>query len=281
MSSGTSGEPRTSEITDWYRPSVERGLVNRVKSVVPASVRRELRLLGHRGSSVKCPFCGYQGRDLRVGGHDYPVLRDRHVIGAGARPLNCYNCGSGDRARLVYMYLRDHVGLAGAGSMHVLHVAPEPGLREKLSEAGFATYVCGDLFAEGYRYPTWVQNLDVTDIQFADDTFDLLICNHVLEHIPDDRRAMRELRRVLKPGGTAILQVPISATSAETIEDPDITDPEARAQAFGQFDHVRIYGQDYVGRLEEAGFSVSRVDVSADYAQYGVNPEEELFVCSK
>ena len=105
--------------------------------------------------------------------------------------------------------------------------------------------------------------------------------NHVLEHIPDDRKAMSELRRVLKPGGVAILQVPISANSATTIEDPEITDPDAREQAFGQFDHVRIYGQDYTTRLAEAGFQVDKVDVTDQYAKFGVNPEEALFVCTK
>jgi SAM-dependent methyltransferase len=230
---------------------------------------------------VTCPLCGYHGRDLKLNGHDVAVLRQRHVIGAGRRPLNCYKCGSGDRARLVYLYLRDHVGFERAASMRVLHFAPEPGLREKLSDVGFAEYVCGDLFTEGYSYPSWVQNLDATDIKFDDDTFDLLICNHVLEHIPDDRRAMRELRRVLKPGGVAILQVPISANTATTFEDPTITEPDQRVEAFGQFDHVRLYGQDYTGRLEESGFVVNTVDVAGDYARYGVNPEEELFVCTK
>jgi hypothetical protein len=92
---------------------------------------------------------------------------------------------------------------------------------------------------------------------------------------------MRELRRVLKPGGVAILQVPISANTATTLEDPTITEPDQRVEAFGQFDHVRLYGQDYTGRLEESGFVVNTVDVAGDYARYGVNPEEELFVCTK
>jgi SAM-dependent methyltransferase len=252
-----------------------------VEYFVPAAIRRHVRLWRHRGTAVTCPICGYQARDLKVSGQDFPVLRERQVIGAGTRPVKCHRCGSADRARLVYLYLRDHVGLDRAASMRVLHVAPEPGLTEKLLELGFAEYVCGDLFTEGYTYPAWVRNLDATDIQFDDDTFDLLMCNHVLEHIPDDRRAMRELCRVLKPGGVAILQVPISANSATTLEDPQVTDPHDRARVFGQFNHVRIYGQDYTARLEQAGFVVREVDVAAQYAQHGVNPEEALFVCTK
>jgi SAM-dependent methyltransferase len=256
-------------------------LRQRAKYAIPATVRRHIRQWRHRGTAVECPFCGFQARDLRPNGHDFPVLRERHVIGAGLRPVNCYKCGSGDRARLVYLYLRDHVGLDRAASMRVLHFAPEPGLREKLAAAGLLEYTCGDLFMEGYSYPDWVQNIDATDTKFEDDRFDVIICNHVLEHIPDDRKAMGELRRVLKPGGVAILQVPISANTATTLEDPAAVTADDRVKVYGQFDHVRLYGQDYVDRLSESGFDVRRVDVTAEYARNGVNPEEALFVCTK
>jgi SAM-dependent methyltransferase len=253
----------------------------KLTSLVPERIRHTVKLWLHRGHAVTCPFCGYEARDLAVSGHDLPVLREKQVIGAGRRPVNCYRCGSGDRARLVYLYLRDRVGFERAESMRVLHVAPERVLRETLAEVGFGEYVCGDLLAEGYRYPSWVQHLDATDIHFPDDTFDVIICNHVLEHIPDDRRAMRELCRVLKPGGVAVLQVPISANSPSTVEDPSIDDPAEQERRFGQWDHVRLYGQDYVDRLGSAGLSVGRVDVTGDYARFGVNPDEELFVCTK
>lgn len=255
--------------------------MGKLTSIVPAKVRRTVKLWLHRGSAVTCPFCGYQARDMVMSGHDLPVLREKQVIGAGRRPVNCYRCGSSDRARLVYLYLRDTVGFGRAASMRVLHVAPEKVLRETLSEVGFGEYVCGDLLADGYQYPDWVQHLDATDIQFDDDTFDVIICNHVLEHIPDDRRAMNELRRVLKPGGVAVLQVPIAANSAETVEDPSIDDAAERERQFGQWDHVRLYGQDYIERLRSAGFQVDRVDVTAQYATFGVNPDEELFVATK
>ena len=214
-------------------------------------------------------------------GYTFPVLTERQVIGGGRRPSACYQCGSADRERLVYLYLRDHGGLADAASKRVLHIAPEKRLSAALLDQGFAEYVRGDLHMEGYKYPPEVQNIDATDIPFDDDSFDLVICNHVLEHIPTDDVAMKELCRVLRPGGTAILQVPISASTAETFEDPSVTDPKQREVVFGQFDHVRIYGQDYADRLKAAGFTVAPVNVSSDYAEFGVNPQEDLYACTK
>ena len=96
--------------------------------------------------------------------------------------------------------------------------------------------------------------MDVTNLGLPDDSFDVIYCSHVMEHIPDDRRAMRELHRVLRPGGWAVLQVPILRET--TFEDSSVTAPEDRERVFGQWDHVRVYGRDYVHRLSEAGFDV-------------------------
>jgi len=131
--------------------------------------------------------------------------------------------------------------------------------------------------------------MDITDIQYPDASFDAIICNHVLEHVPDDRRAMRELYRVLKPGGWAILQVPYSEQITQSIEDPSITTPEARARVFGQEDHVRIYAkEDYLTRLEEAGFRMELLnwwEAGEDFGnptnRYGLMPRETLFVGRK
>ena len=255
--------------------------MSKLVRILPAGVRRAIKLQLHRGSAYACPFCGYTGKDLRPSGHDFAVLEQRQVVGGGVRPSSCYACGSSDRERLIYFYLRDELGfLDEPRDRRVLHVAPEKRLSETLLEAGLGEYVCGDLFAEGYRYPDHVRNLDVLDLPFEDDTFDLVLCNHVLEHIEPDNVAISELARVLKPGGRAILQVPISKNSAETFEDFSVRDPREREQTFGQRDHVRIYGQDYVDRLRDGGFRVERVNLSAKYAAYGVNPDEELFVCS-
>ncbi|KCZ87582.1 methyltransferase [Hyphomonas johnsonii MHS-2] len=131
----------------------------------------------------------------------------------------------------------------------MLHVAPEPVFTSLLSNNPEIDYLSGDLFMESAMI-----RLDLTDIQFKDNVFDIIICSHILEHIPDDRKAMQEMQRVLKPGGAALIMVPTSG--AKTYEDFSITAPEERLVHFGQEDHVRKYGFDIVGRLEACGLTV-------------------------
>ena len=124
--------------------------------------------------------------------------------------------------------------------------------------------------------------VDIMELPYEDDSFDVVICLHVLEHVADDRRAMRELARVLVPGGKAIVMCPIDDRRTETLEDPKVVTPEDRARVFGQFDHVRLYGRDFGDRLAEAGFDV-RVESFLDelpperVAHYGLRREELLF----
>ncbi len=241
-----------------------------------------MTLFQHRGDRYVCPFCGYRAKDLAPLGFDFPVLKELEVVGGGLRDAACHKCRSTDRERLVLAYIRDHLSiLERAEALRVLHFAPEANLSALLRKAGLAEYVCGDLFADGYQYPSHVRNISVLDIPFPDEHFDLVICNHVLEHIPDDAAAMRSIRRVLKHGGRAILQVPISANSAATIEDPSVTDPRRREELFGQFDHIRLYGQDYAARLTACGFKVSITNISSLYPAWGLNPREDIFVGSR
>jgi SAM-dependent methyltransferase len=140
--------------------------------------------------------------------------------------------------------------------MRILHVAPETALQPILRR-GAKDYVGGDLNGEFDS-----RRIDVTDLsEFADDTFDAVICNHVLEHVPDDRAALRELRRVLKPGGWGILLIPSLEDGAATTDEVlSVVDPRERLARFGQADHVRKYGWDYLDRLREAGFEVTVED---------------------
>ena len=137
-----------------------------------------------------------------------------------------------------------------AAHKKMLHVAPEEQLSRLFGSALGIDYLSADLLSSNAMI-----RMDIMDIQYPDETFDVIYCSHVLEHVSDDRKAMRELHRVLRTGGWAILQVPIS-TAEVTFEDPKITRPKERERAFGQFDHVRRYGADYKDRLEDAGFSV-------------------------
>jgi SAM-dependent methyltransferase len=139
----------------------------------------------------------------------------------------------------------------GRQPLDVLHYAPEPSLAAALGEAVGVRHVSIDLESRLADHA-----MDATALDFPDASFDLVICSHVLEHVPDDRRAMREMQRVLRPGGTALLQHPVVPGQA-TFEDPSITDPHERLRLFSQADHVRVYGPDISERLQGAGFDVS------------------------
>lgn len=147
-------------------------------------------------------------------------------------------------------------------------------------------YVAADINPENYNDFGGMTFCDITAIDYPDERFDLIICSHVLEHIPNDRIAIRELFRVLKPRGTAILQVPISTTLEQTIEDPSLTDPRERALRFGQNDHVRIYGADFPTRLRDGGFSVYKFDPTSHWGETVViksrlNRREMIFLGKK
>lgn len=193
------------------------------------------------------------------GGSTEPVVRDMYIVGAGYRDADhCPVCKSSYRTRLVKLYLDEKTDLSK--EMSVLHIAPEEQLAYILKHKKNIEYVSGDLSPERYSHLAPARKIDVTSIGYNSDFFDLIICNHVLEHIPDDLKAMEELYRVLKPGGKAILQVPVSLKLDHTYEDPSIVAERDRLKYFGQKDHVRIYGQDYYKRLSEAGFRVELYD---------------------
>lgn len=120
-------------------------------------------------------------------------------------------------------------------------------------------------------------------LPFRDGVFDVIFCNHVLEHVQDDNQALQQLLRVLKKGGWALLLAPIDESRAETFEDKTVTSPEARQKLFGQTDHLRLYGRDYASRLEQQGFEVQEVEASEfcqenDYKSYGLDPEEKIYI---
>ncbi len=134
----------------------------------------------------------------------------------------------------------------------MLHVAPELCFIDRFESLENLDYITGDI-----ESPLAEVKMDVHDIPFENDSFDIVFCNHVLEHVADDFKAMSEIHRVLKPGGWAILQIPFFDPIPDiTFEDPSITDPKERDKVFGQDDHVRLYGKDYPERLEQAGFKV-------------------------
>lgn len=211
------------------------------------------------------------------------ALRRHHVVGGGLRAQTCPVCGSGDRERLVYLYLRSRTPVF-RDRLRLLHVAPERRLFPFLARVPTLDYLTADL-AVGRA----MAQLDITAIPYPDAHFDALLCNHVLEHIVDDGKAMQELHRVLKSGGWAVLQVPFSTSLPRTLEDPTITGEREREAAYGQADHVRIYtAADFLSRLAAAGFAPERFDWRAHPQEFGgtenrhgLNPDEPLFIARK
>jgi SAM-dependent methyltransferase len=229
-------------------------------------LKRGLRKAFYFGTKYECPVCKAGLRKLLPFGLDIPVLKEKKVFGGGCRPNACCPvCKSFDRERLLYLFLRHNTNIF-AEPQALLHVAPEPRLAELLRDIPSIDYLTADIHSAGVMVV-----MDITNIQYGDCRFDSIICNHVLEHIVDDRKAIQELHRVLKPGGWAILQVPLSMTLERTYEDSDITTEQDRERIFGQTDHVRIYAADYRDRLEEAGFKVDIFDWTSNSGDYGGN----------
>lgn len=246
------------------------------------SLRTAYRVFMYRGNKYECPFCGFKsGRLLQIGLHHQAIIYNK-IIGAGVRYGGCVKCDSLDRDRLLYAYFKHEMKVFNDNiDFSILHLAPELMISKEFLKYNYRQYICGDKFMPGYKYPHYTVNMDIMNITFPDNFFDLIICNHVLEHIPDDLGSMREIFRVLSPSGKAVLQVPISAILQETYENPKVKTDKEREEHFGQYDHVRIYGQDYVNRLESVGFKVNKINVSDKYQRYGLIAEEDLFICSK
>lgn len=201
-----------------------------------------VRALPYSWMKRTCPVCGESARRFRPYG---VPPRDN---------AQCPHCGALERHRLLWLYLLRKTDLFDGRPKKMLHVAPEPCLEPRLKKQLGDEYLTADLFDPGA-----MERMDIANIEYPAEAFDVICCSHVLEHVPDDRQAMRELLRVLKDDGWAILLVPV--TSERTLEDPSIVDPGERLKMFGQEDHVRRYGPDVIDRLRDAGFDAERIKV--------------------
>jgi SAM-dependent methyltransferase len=208
-----------------------------------------------------------------------PVNSQLDVVGSDLCRYACPKCESNDRERHLKLYCQklgiDRL-MAGA---RVLHFAPERWFAVYVAAAGPSEHIKADL----YPVSAEIQKVDMLAMSFPNASFDLVIANHVLEHVADDAQALSEIHRVLRPGGMAILQTPYSAMLQATFEDAGIVSRAAREHAYGQDDHVRLYGQDIFSRFAAAGFNarVARHEsalADIDSAVYGVNPREPFFL---
>lgn len=185
-----------------------------------------------------------------------------------------------ERHRLLWLYLKNETNIFTTPKK-VLHIAPEQCFLRLFKKQDNLDYTTADLYS-----PIADVKADICDLPFEENTFDIVFSNHVLEHIEDDRKAMSELFRVLKPGGMGIFQIPQDLSREKTYEDFSITSPEERTKHFGQYDHVRIYGKDYFDRLRKVGFTVKEIDYSKTIAKdlvkkYCLVNGEILPVCFK
>ncbi len=222
----------------------------------------------YRGNNVECPICEH---------------RFRKFLPYGPKGMNnrlCPKCLSLERHRLIWLYLKEKTGFF-SDKLRLLHIAPEQTFLDKFKKMSNLDYVTADL-----ESPIADVKMDIRDMPFDDNSFDVVLCNHVLEHIDDDKKAISEIRRVLKKGGWAILQVPLDCNLETTYEDLSITDPKQREKLFGQYDHVRLYGRDYGSILAQSGLKIDENNFVNEIGdtlaeRYRLDKTELLYVAVK
>ena len=214
------------------------------------------------GKGKQCPLCGCQRRKFLPYG--YVTSRENAL---------CPNCLSLERHRLLWLWLvrESDIGRGAMALPKMLHIAPEVALMRKFKKMYASTpdrYVTADL-----ESPLADMHFDVQQIPLEAESFDAIICNHIMEHVEDDHKALSELYRIMRRGGWGVILSPVELEREKTFEDDTITDPAERTRIFGQYDHRRIYGRDYAARLREAGFEVYDIDYKNELSK----AEQELY----
>ncbi len=208
---------------------------------------RPILAFSMRGNKHTDPIDGKQFKSFLPYGYENPR---ENVLSPSTLSL--------ERHRLLWLYLNNETNFFTA-SLKVLHFAPEQAFYKKFRNLKNLSYTTTDLLS-----PLADVKADICDLPFEDSSFDVILCNHVLEHIPDDTKAIQELYRILRSGGWGVFQIPQDLKREKTFEDDSITDKKERARIFGQYDHVRIYGRDYFEKLRSIGFTVEEVDYTSN-----------------
>jgi len=224
----------------------------------------------YTGNTVECPVCGSHYRKFLPYGRINP------------RPnALCPNCLSLERHRLIWLYLKEKTNFFTT-QLDVLHIAPEPCFMKRFENQHGDRYITADI-----ESPLAKVKMDIHQIPFPENHFDVVLCNHVLEHVQDDIKAMSEIDRVLKPGGWAIMQVPFFAPVPDlTFEDATISNPREREKIFGQDDHVRKFGHDYPKRIERAGLKAEANPYASSLGEatshrFGLQAGEVIYIGRK
>ena len=226
------------------------------------------------GKGKECPLCGCRRRKFLPYGYVSP--RENAL---------CPNCLALERHRLLWLWLlrESDLGRGAVALPRLLHIAPEVALMRKFRKM-YSSQPDRDITAD-LESPLADMHFDVQQIPMGDGEVDTIICNHILEHVEDDSKALRELYRILRPNGWAVILSPVDLEREHTFEDDTITDPKERTRIFGQYDHRRIYGRDYVERLAAVGFEVYDIPYKEEFSQkeqelYAL-PDEHLYVVRK
>ncbi len=239
------------------------------------------QLYRHTGYQKVCVICdSHVGKFLPYrNGKRAPLMVALDCVGSDVNNFECPRCGCHDRERHLFLYLKKLELFDKFADASILHFAPEHCLSTLIENKKPMKYIRGDL----YPKTSDIEKIDMQSILYPDEYFDFVIANHVLEHVSDDLAALSEIRRVLKVGGYAFLQTPFSPTLSKTFSDSGIDTDFARYHAYGQEDHVRLYGNDIVERFESVGFKshmVSHNDaiVEIEPTRHGVNVNEPFFL---
>ncbi|WP_396637096.1 class I SAM-dependent methyltransferase [Maribacter sp. R77961] len=228
------------KIFKYFLNAVPRPLLIKLSYLI-----RPLFAIYYSGSTYEDPIDGKKFRSFLPYGYENPR---ENVLSPSTLSL--------ERHRLLWLYLKNETNFF-KDKLKVLHFAPEQSFYTRFKKLTNIEYTTTDL-----NSPLADVKADICDLPFDNNSFDVILCNHVLEHIPDDMKAMHELFRILRPGGWGILQIPQDLKRDKTFEDDSITDKKERAKIFGQYDHVRIYGLDYFDKLRTVGFNVEEVNYS-------------------
>ncbi len=228
----------------------------------------------------KCLICGSEFANYFPAGFHSELFEKHHVIGGGYREnCICPSCGRMDRERWLH-YVIDNKTNIGEASGRILHFAPEQTIIDYIKQNDKIDYYTCDITPGRAMHI-----VDITDIQFRDETFDFIICNHVLEHIPDEAKAVSELKRVLKKKGKLIFSFPI-CMDKKTEEDKSVTSKEERLRRYGQEDHVRLYGTDYLDRFKKYDLNIKVYSPQDEFSKeeitrYGLIPDDVLMIATK
>lgn len=241
--------------------------------------RHYLQKVSHLFLLIIAPF--YRGNTFEdpIDGKTYRKLLPYGRIDSRKNALAPYSM-SLERHRLIWLYLKNKTNFF-RDKLRFLHIAPEYCYKSRFKKMQNLDYITGDLISP------WADvKMDVQEIPFNDNSFDVIMCNHVLEHVDDDKKAMQEFYRVMKPGGWGIFMVPIDYNREETLEDKSITSPKEREKYYWQSDHLRLFGKDYGKKLAEVGFLVKEENYLEEFSselkeRYALPSREIIYYCEK